>query len=127
MSSETEMRAWRWERLMHALQALAQPAEVQLTLYPDFVAKADELALDFNNFHEACLPEMTDEQAAASSHMDRRLTELSGPAGPWSEDDLRHSKEWVDIRGLAKQALAVFGWPDEEPPASPDVFVQFPE
>ncbi len=35
-------------RLKHSLQALAMPAEVQLTLFPDFVCKADELALDFD-------------------------------------------------------------------------------
>jgi hypothetical protein len=112
---------------VQVLKALAQPADVQLTLYPDFVVKADELALDFNNFYEACLPEMSDEQAAASSHIERRLIELSGPAGPWSEDDLRHAREWADIRDLAKQALEVFGWPDEPPPPSPDVVVRFPE
>jgi hypothetical protein len=35
-------------RLMLSVQALAQPAEVQLSLLPDFVCKADELALDFD-------------------------------------------------------------------------------
>ena len=119
------MRAWRWERLMHALQALAQPAAVQVTLYPDFVAKADELALDFNNFHEACLPEMTEEQAAASSRIDERLTDISGPEGPWGEEDLRSDSQWEEIRVMARHALEVFGWPDEPPPQSPDVYVPF--
>ncbi len=37
-------------RLQHSLQALAVPADVQLGLFPDFVCKVDELALDFDNW-----------------------------------------------------------------------------
>ncbi len=36
-------------QLQRAITALAQPAEVQLSLFPDFVCKADELALDFED------------------------------------------------------------------------------
>ena len=40
---------WVQMWLKHSLQALAMPAEIQLGLFPDWVCKADELALDFNN------------------------------------------------------------------------------
>ena len=121
------MRDWRWQQLKDALQVLAQSAEVQLAYFPDFVAKADELALDFNHFYEACLPEMTAEQVRAASRIDMRLGDMSGPTGPWSDEDLRNAGEWVEIRQLAKRALEVFGWPDEAPPPSSDVYVPFPK
>ncbi len=50
--SEDTMLAGMMRRLKHSLQALAMPAEVQLSLYPDFVCKADELALDFDQWKD---------------------------------------------------------------------------
>jgi hypothetical protein len=38
-------------RLQHLLQALAMPPDVQLALLPDFVCKADELAMDFGEMY----------------------------------------------------------------------------
>jgi hypothetical protein len=37
-------------RLQHAVQVLALPADIQLSLFPDFASKVDELALDFDNW-----------------------------------------------------------------------------
>jgi hypothetical protein len=127
VTTSEETRRWRWEQLRDSLQALAQPAKTQLARFPDFVVKADELALDFNIFYEACLPEMTEQQIQVTKAIDDRLDEMSGPTGPWSDDDLKHAEEWVEIRQLAKRAPDVFGWPDEAPPPTTDVFVHFPK
>jgi hypothetical protein len=48
-------RAGIFERLKHSIQLLASPAEFQLKMLPDFVCKADELALDFDLWREAVL------------------------------------------------------------------------
>lgn len=40
-------------QLQRAVVALTQPADIQLSLFPDFVCKADELTLDFKDgLHE---------------------------------------------------------------------------
>ena len=43
---------------------------------------------------------------------------MSGQDGDdlWSEEAIRESDVWADIRGLARQALGSFGWESE--PAS---------
>jgi len=45
-------RTWIFERLKHSLQLLACRAEIQPNNFPNFVAVADELALDFENFRD---------------------------------------------------------------------------
>src|SRR6516225_2761064 len=40
------------QQLQWAVQALAQPAEVQPTLFPSFVVVADELALEFDHWRD---------------------------------------------------------------------------
>jgi hypothetical protein len=122
----TYLREWRWERLKCAVQILAQPGEVQLKHLPNLVVKGDELALDFNNFHGACLPEMTPTQADALRPIDTLFERMSGRAGPWSDVDILQANEWESVRQMATSALQQFGWPNEVPPPNPDTFVPFP-
>lgn len=79
--------------LQRAVVALAQPAEVQLSLFPDFVCRADELALDFEDGlyelvgHE---DEITGEQKATIEELDRLLSGMSDSqdASVWTEEAL---------------------------------------
>lgn len=63
-------------RFMWTVQALAQPADVQVRLYPSFVAVADELALDHDEaqraFLRAAQGELTYEQLEALLSSDTR-------------------------------------------------------
>lgn len=109
------------QKLMWATQALAQPAEVQVGLFPDFAAPADELALEFDEFYQPFIA--SDEaglllpgQRAALDELDTLLTELSGPDGPWTREALESADAWVRIRALAARVLAVLNWPNEAPP-----------
>ena len=119
-----ELDQFKW-----ALQALAQPAEVQLSHFPNFVCKADELALDFGNCFKWYLGSQTganlDEKREALESIDQYLDAMSGPSHAefWTESALRLDPRWDAIRFLAKHALKSFGWPPEEPPRGRAVFV----
>lgn len=117
-----------FERLKHSVQLLASPAEVQLRTMPDFVCKADELALDFDLWKDATLSnfrsELTGAQTVSIDAISRSLSDMTR-AGPqlWTEKAVRESEEWKDIRALAADALASFGWHPEIPPSHADEFV----
>jgi len=116
------------DRLQRAVLALAQPAEVQLSLFPDFVCKADELALDFEDGlyelvgHE---DEITLPQRAAVDALDKLLSSMSGGqnAAFWTEDAVRSHPTWEEIRTAAKSTIAAFGWEFRRPPPSNAVYI----
>jgi hypothetical protein len=116
------MQELRW-----ALQALAQPAAVQLQLFPKFVCKADELALDFDNWCAVVQGQqtLTTEQRSALQSLDSLLMTTSGRhnAPHWSDEALRHDPLWEEVRELARNALASFGWSSEVPPSNRSVYV----
>ncbi len=110
----------RWQ-LMWATQALALPAAVQLSLFPDFVCKVDELALDFGAWcdsvlsHEAAL--LSPIQASLLVEMNNKLTAMSGPQPYWTEDALRQSPVWAEVRQLSAAILLAFNWVEGIPPS----------
>ena len=115
-------------QLERAVLALAQPAEVQLSLFPDFVCKPDELALDFEDGlyelvgHEH---EITSEQRAALDALDKVVTDMSGEenASFWTEEALRSHPTWEQIRSAAKAVVAAFGWELRRPPPSGAIYI----
>ena len=120
---------FEFETLRAALQVLAAPALVQLARYPEFVVKADELALDFDDalllVRHNRAAEIDSRQAAALAALDELFTRMSGPARPelWTEEAVRSRPEWAEARELASAALAAFGWPVEPPPPNPHIYV----
>ena len=115
-----------------SLQALASDAEDQLALFPTFVCKADELALDYDHWSEVARSLLADEfspdQLAALTAIDGRLTAMSCGGVEfeedlWSEDALRARPQWEEVRSLARSALACFGWPAERPPQGRSFYV----
>ena len=117
------------ERLKHSIQLLACPADVQLRTLPDFVCKADELALDFDHWKDVVLDnfssELTPAQEASLAAINSSLSEMT-EAGPplWTEDSVRQSDQWANTRVLAATALEAFGWPLEIPPSYADEFAR---
>jgi hypothetical protein len=115
-------------QLQRAVVALAQPADVQLSLFPDFVCKADELALDFEDGlyelvgHE---DEITGEQRAALDALNQLLLRMSGKpnASFWTEEALRSDARWEAVRSTAKAAAAAFGWELSPLPPSGAVYI----
>lgn len=109
-------------RLKHALQALALPAHIQLGLLPDFVCKADELALDFDHWCSTVLQSeqgsLTEVQWSQLVAVDTALTEMNSGDQPfvWTDDAVIRRPEWQHVRVLAQAALDAFIWSLETPP-----------
>ncbi len=117
------------ERLKHSIQLLACPADIQLRMLPDFVCKADELALNFDNWKDVVLRnvsfDLTPAQKASLAALDSSLLEMTNAGPPlWTEDSVRQSDEWAHTRVLAATALDAFGWPLEIPPSYAHEFVK---
>src|SRR5690349_13455351 len=118
-----------FETLKVVLQALAAPPDQQLARFPDFVVKADELALDFDDIfiriRQDDAPAVSAEQRAHLDEVDALLTAMSGEANAvlWTEQALHEGAEWLEVRRAAARALQAFGWPVEPPPPTQNVYV----
>lgn len=116
-------------RLMQSIQGLAASAEQQLAIYPDFVCRVDELALDYDNWFVAVLSNdgqsLSEAQEQCLRELDGMLSSMSGGphAALWTEKALRERREWEDLRRAARRSLAAFGWKANPPPPSEDFFV----
>jgi hypothetical protein len=125
MSEDASQPEDRPERqLRFALQALAMSAEVQLSLFPEFVCRADELALDFGDAIRLPLGDLTGQQASALRAIEIEIAARSRggarfTAEFWTDGALRSSPDWVLLRRLGAAALTAFGWPVAEPPRDP--------
>jgi hypothetical protein len=117
------------ERLMWAVQALAQPAELQPRLFPEFVVVADELALEFDHWQQTAKDHVgagwSETQHTTLTDLDRLLTEMSGPGHPelWRGADCLNHPTWAEVRVRARTVLAAFGWSSDAPPADRAVYV----
>lgn len=115
-------------RLRHSIQLLACPPHVQLDLLPSFVCKGDELALDFDHWREVTertfRSELTVEQLSCLDSLDKSLSKLTQMGSEhWTDNAVRYSAEWQDIRAIAAAALASFDWRLEAPPSHADEYV----
>ena len=108
------------DKLQRAVLALAQPADVQLSLFPDFLDFEDGLYELVGHEHE-----ITAEQRAAVEELDRIITGMSGKqnASFWTEDALRSHPTWEQIRSAAKAVVGAFRWELRRPPPSDAVYI----
>ncbi len=107
-------------RFKWSLQALAAPADIQLQLFPGFVWKVDELAIEFDQWYQVMKTRRTTfsrKQRRVLEDLNRKLDEISGPENIhyWLEETLRTDAAWDAIRILARHALDALGWPIEDP------------
>ena len=63
--NELQRKRWIFERLTHSLQGMALPATAQLSYFPDFVMKTDELILSFDHWRECAIGNYRAEMTAA--------------------------------------------------------------
>ena len=129
MSAESRERTWHFKQLRWSLQSLAGSASEQRSLFPEWVATADELALDFDHWLDVIRQRYGTELDSAQrdaldaiehvfERMSRDAAELD--ADIWSEAALRTSEDWHSLRRLATSALEAFRWPVELPPLDPN-------
>lgn len=109
------------KRMKYQLQALAMPADIQLGLLPDFLCKADELALDYGHWCLCLLSndygKLTQPQRSALTRLDNYFEKISGQVNAhlWTDEAIRTRSEWTEIREMAAELLVIFGWPVEIP------------
>ena len=123
MSSPAEMAGGRFQ-FMWALQALAQPAEVQFGLFPSFACVGDELALDYGNWTRwyQAHHSVTAAQADCLRELALVLAEIRGDA--WLDTGLRSLAIWDEVRAKAAQTLVAFGWKAEMPPSGRSLYAR---
>jgi hypothetical protein len=111
----------REDDLRHSVQALAQPADEQIALFPDFVVVGDELALDFESALERFRADAVSAPAQAVATVNALNAYLEQLSGPQNEDfwldeaRLREDPRWNQVRQLALAVLEAFGWPNVTP------------
>ena len=120
-------RATNLDNLKWALQALAQPADVQISLYPEFGGDMrvdrfipDELAFDLEQWLLNVKNERLEIEpivVAAIDAIDQRLQVLRKRRPPdlWSVEALQRDERWNEIRRSARAALSLAGWEDVPP------------
>jgi hypothetical protein len=122
MIEENTQRSWHFKQFRRSLQDLAGAGSDQLPLFPDRAAKPDELAWAFEHWVSLIRgtyePELSEIQAEALAAVERKLKTMSRDgaefgADLWTDDALRSSEHWLEVRALATAALAAFGWPME--------------
>ena len=108
---------------------LAQSADVQISLFPDFVCVGDELVLNFDDAWRAFQSDneksLSNEQIAAIEKLNSRIDELSASdKNFWLEKkSLYLDSKWNELRELAKKSLDTFGWQLEIPGPSNAIYV----
>ncbi|MBA2304733.1 MAG: hypothetical protein H0W08_19160 [Acidobacteria bacterium] len=119
---ESQFRNLKW-----SLQALAVPPSEQLALFPDYAAKVDDLAVDFDKWASVIRTnyetDLTSTQTESLTAIERRLSLISRLGTEydpdiWTEAALGKDEYWAAIRTLAATALEAFGWSVESPPGS---------
>jgi hypothetical protein len=117
------------ERLEWSIRALAQSADKQMELFPEFVCVADELALDFDEHYQRFLAEgfgdLESEARQKLAALDEYLSSFSGPdnAELWTDEALGKAPEWRKTRELAKDVIARMGWSSQPPPKDRAIYV----
>ena len=115
------------QRLRHSVQLLASSPEVQLRHLPAYVSKADELALELDQWSKIALHnyerDFSKEQLEALSALNKKLDWLTNEGEQnWTEEAVRMSASWNEVRCLARAVLDSFGWPAETPPSHADEY-----
>jgi hypothetical protein len=107
--------------LEQVVRVAALPAERQIESFPSFCVVADEIALDYDNCCGWALegykaPVLTDEQRSSLVALDERLNRMSGKhnAELWTDEALRCSPEWDEVRKDARRIMDSFGWSMED-------------
>jgi hypothetical protein len=117
------------EKMKLAVQSIALPSNAQISLFPDFVEVADDLALSWEESMNE-LPHVRDQltspQLMAVNALDAYMRSISGAGNEdlWTIEALAVSVEWQTMRVLAGQILKQMNWSATPPEKSPDIFLR---
>lgn len=101
--------------LQQTLQALAAPATVQLTMFPDLIANGERVMAEFKLWRERALAKqssLSPQQQEALGGLDDCLQRMlqDGASPLWTAEAVRTSPEWGQLRANARRALVAFSW-----------------
>jgi hypothetical protein len=112
-----------FKQLRWTLASLAAVGSDQQTLFPDHVEKPGKLALEFDRCVSQIRgeygPELSEAQAGMLTAIEEKLATIARDSNTfdtdlWTDEALRSSEHWADVRRLASAALEAFGWPIKE-------------
>lgn len=117
-----QTRPTTFERLKHALQALAMTPDIQIRLFPEFVCRANEMVFQFELWYERLISNasgaLSDAQKSQLVAIEDAIAAMSEADNQlWSDEGLNSRPEWERLRAMARTALQAFGWPLEKPPS----------
>ena|SRR5687767_10551833 len=110
-------RDWLRRSLREQLELLAASADQTLARLANGCVKADELALDFDNFHHAYVGNfggaLSPDARAALHAIQQSFDCMSGQSNGelWTEEAVAAHPAWLEVRHQAARALKLF---DEE-------------
>ncbi len=100
------------EQFEWSLLALAQPAKIQLGLFPDFANAADELALNWEEaLEDTDLDELPANAKVTIKELDDYMLSISGKdnAELWTSQSISSSVQWAKMRKIACKAVNELG------------------
>ncbi|MEZ5965611.1 MAG: hypothetical protein R3F56_17385 [Planctomycetota bacterium] len=106
--------------LQQTLQALAAPASIQLTMFPDLVANGERVMADFQEWRSRALQRqgmLSPQQQEALVGLDQCLQNMlhEDARALWNGDAVRAAPEWGQLRATARRALVAFSWSVDMP------------
>jgi len=103
-------------RIIESVVLLASDVDRQQAALPDWVARADEIALIFDECYQFVRElgqqeQLTVKEIEALQSLDQKLASMSGPsqAALWTEEALATDANWQWIRQRAQEALELLG------------------
>jgi len=119
---DAPLRALRW-----SLQALADVGSGQPLLFPEQAVSPGELATSVEQASSLVThgegAEVTEPQRSALAAISAQFATLSRDEAEfgvelWTEAAVATSEQWIEVRRLATDALATFGWSALDEPAA---------
>jgi hypothetical protein len=109
-------RKWLTESLRQSLEALALQGDQALERMPVETVRADELALEFDNYFTAYRGnfggELNASQLRALGRVHELLARMSGRRNShlWTDEAVTSHERWAEVRNAAKLAIKEMGW-----------------
>ncbi|MBQ0215642.1 hypothetical protein KAH51_19675 [Proteus vulgaris] len=107
-------------------RAFMQPSNIQISLFPDFVNVADQLAVEWEIALDDINYELLSvEQCSTIKEFDDYMLSISGPNNVrfWSNEALASSMEWEKMRVLARKVVVSMGWATTPPPNDNAIYI----
>lgn len=107
------------EKLEWITRSFMQPSGIQISLFPDFINVAEQLAVEWEIALDDIIYELLSvEQRSVIKEFDDYILSISGSEYMqlWNNDALLSSIEWEKMRALARKIVIIMGW-SEIPPS----------